>query len=57
MTNRKAINHSGSAFDEFLKDERLLEKVEATARKRVTAWARARNVVTERSVVRRSAKP
>jgi HTH-type transcriptional regulator/antitoxin HigA len=30
--------HLGSSFDDFLRDERLLDKAEATAIKRVTAF-------------------
>jgi antitoxin HicB len=35
---RKGIDHSGSAFDEFLSEEGTLEEAEAVATKRVVAW-------------------
>jgi antitoxin HicB len=34
----KTFDHSGSAFDEFLEEERILEETEAIAVKRVLAW-------------------
>ena len=35
---KKGIDHSGSSFDEFLREEGLLEETEAVAIKRVIAW-------------------
>ncbi len=32
------IDHSGSSFDEFLREEGLLEEAEAVAINRVIAW-------------------
>lgn len=37
MTN-SAFDHSGSSFDDFLRDEGLLEEAEASALQRVIAW-------------------
>ena len=34
----KSIDHSGSSFDEFLREEGTLEEAEAVAIKRVIAW-------------------
>ena len=36
--NRKRMDHSGSTFDSFLKEEGIREEVEAVAIKRVLAW-------------------
>ena len=36
--NRKKMDHSGSTFDSFLKEEGIREEVEAVAIKRVLAW-------------------
>lgn len=39
MSNtKKEIDHSGSSFDEFLREEGILEESEAVAIKRVIAW-------------------
>lgn len=35
---RKKMDHSGSTFDSFLKEEGIQEEVEAVAIKRVLAW-------------------
>jgi len=37
-TRKKAFDHSGSNFDDFLEREGLREEVEAVAIKRVLAW-------------------
>lgn len=39
MSNtKKRIDHSGSSFEEFLREEGVLEEAEAVAIKRVIAW-------------------
>jgi DNA-binding Xre family transcriptional regulator len=37
-STKKEIDHSGSSFDEFLREEGVLEETEAIAIKRVIAW-------------------
>ena len=37
-STKKEIDHSGSSFDEFLREEGVLEETEAVAIKRVIAW-------------------
>jgi hypothetical protein len=44
----KAINHSGSSFDEFLREEGVLEEAEAVAIKRVVAWQLRREMQRKR---------
>jgi antitoxin HicB len=34
----KRMDHSGSSFDEFLREEGMLEEAEAVAIKRVIVW-------------------
>jgi antitoxin HicB len=34
----KRIDHSGSSFEDFLREEGVLEEAEAVAIKRVIAW-------------------
>jgi hypothetical protein len=36
--SHKVVDHSGSTFDSFLKDEGIREEVEAVAIKRILAW-------------------
>ena len=36
--NKREIDYSGSSFDEFLREEGILEETEAVAIKRVIAW-------------------
>ena len=38
MSKNTAIDHSGSSFDEFLREQGILEETEAVAIKRVIAW-------------------
>jgi len=38
----KRIDHCGSSFDEFLREDGMLEETEAVAIKRVIAWQRRR---------------
>lgn len=38
MSKRKNIDHSGSAFNDFLSEEGMLEEAEAVAIKRIIAW-------------------
>lgn len=40
----KRIDHGGLPFDEFLRDEGVLEEAEAVAIKRVAAWQLRREV-------------
>lgn len=44
----KAIDHSGSSFDEFLREEGMLEEAEAVAIKRVIAWQLRREMQRKR---------
>lgn len=44
----KPIDHSGSSFDEFLREEGLLEEAEAVAIKRVIAWQLQREMQRKR---------
>jgi hypothetical protein len=57
MSNSKRFNHSGSTFDSFLEEERILAEVEAVALKRVIAWqierAMAARGVTKNALAKR----
>jgi antitoxin HicB len=44
----KAIDHSGSSFDEFMHEEGILEEAEAIAIKRVIAWQLQREMQKKR---------
>jgi hypothetical protein len=44
----KTIDHSGSSFDEFLREEGVLEEAEAIAIKRVIAWQLRREMQRKR---------
>ena len=44
----KRIDHSGSSFDEFLREEGVLEEAEAVAIKRVIAWQLRREMQRKR---------
>ena len=44
----KSIDHSGSSFDEFLREEGVLEEAEAVAIKRVIAWQLRREMQRKR---------
>jgi hypothetical protein len=44
----KRIDHSGSSFDEFLRQEGVLEEAEAVAIKRVIAWQLRREMQRKR---------
>lgn len=44
----KPIDHSGSSFDEFLREEGVLEEAEAVAIKRVIAWQLRREMQRKR---------
>ncbi len=44
----KPIDHSGSSFDEFLREEGALEEAEAVAIKRVIAWQLQREMQRKR---------
>jgi len=44
----KRIDHSGSSFDEFLREEGMLEEAEAVAIKRVIAWRLQREMQRKR---------
>ena len=44
----KSIDHSGSSFDEFLREEGLLEEAEAVAINRVIAWQLRREMQRRR---------
>lgn len=46
--NLKRIDHSGSSFDEFLREEGMLEEAEAVAIKRVIAWQLQREMQRKR---------
>jgi antitoxin HicB len=41
-TTKKAFDHSGSPFDDFLEEEGIRAEVEAVAAKRVLAWELAK---------------
>lgn len=44
----KRMDHSGSSFDEFLREEGVLEEAEAVAIKRVIAWQLRREMQRKR---------
>lgn len=44
----KPIDHSGSSFNEFLREEGILEEAEAVAIKRVIAWQLRREMQRKR---------
>lgn len=44
----KRTDHSGSSFDEFLREEGMLEEAEAVAIKRVIAWQLQREMQRKR---------
>ena len=44
----KPIDHSGSSFDEFLREEGMLEEAETVAIKRVIAWQLLREMQRKR---------
>lgn len=44
----KRIDHSGSSFDEFLREEGMLEEAETVAIKRVIAWHLQREMQRKR---------
>jgi len=44
----KRIDHSGSSFDEFLREEGMLEEAETVAIKRVIAWQLQREMQRKR---------
>jgi antitoxin HicB len=46
----KRIDHSGSSFDQFLREEGVLEKAEAVAIRRVIAWQLRRQMQSGASV-------
>ena len=49
MKNRsKRIDHSGSSFDEFLREDGILEEAEAVAIKRVISWQLRREMQRKR---------
>ena len=49
MKNRsKRIDHSGSSFDEFLREHGILEEAEAVAIKRVISWQLRREMQRKR---------
>lgn len=47
-TKKKTNPHRGSSFDDFLKEDGLLEEVTATAMKRVLAWQIAQAMKKQR---------
>jgi hypothetical protein len=57
----KRVDHSGYSFDEFLREEGVLEEAEAVAIKRVIAWQLRREVpqrrITKKRMTRIPAQP
>jgi antitoxin HicB len=57
----KSIDHSGPSFDEFLREEGVLEEAEAVAIKRVIAWQLQREMqrkrVTKKRMTRMPTQP
>jgi hypothetical protein len=49
----KPINHSGSSFCEFLREEGVLEEAEAIAIQRVIVWQLRREMQRKSSLIRR----
>lgn len=45
---KKAFDHSGSSFDDFLEEEGIREEVEAAAIKRVLAWQLSQEMQRQR---------
>jgi DNA-binding Xre family transcriptional regulator len=48
MREKHSIDHSGSSFDDFLREEGTLEEAEAVAIKRVIAWQLQREMQRKR---------
>jgi hypothetical protein len=46
----KRMDHSGSSFDEFLREEGVLEEAEAMAIQRVIAWQLRREMQRKRNM-------
>jgi len=47
-TGKKAFDHSGSSFENFLEEQGIREEVEAVAIKRVLAWQLSREMQRQR---------